>query len=414
VATTVLDDVAVVDVAAGRTVPHRQVVLDGDRVAAVTDAGAAVDTADPGAERPDVAGLTVAPGLIDCHVHVKAWTADLAAVPRQPASYTALRAAELLAGMLRRGFTTVRDAGGADAGLARAVAEGLTPGPRLLYCGHALSQTGGHGDTRGAGEACWSGAGESLSRVADGVDGLRVACRDELRQGAHFLKVMVSGGISSPTDRLDSLQYGAAELAAAVEEATNAGRYVTGHAYTAASIRRAAEAGFRSVEHANLVDAPTADLLAAKGMFVVGTLATYEALAARGAEEGMPADQLAKLQRVRDAGLKSLELLSAAGVRLVYGTDLLGAMHEAQLTEFTLRAQVQPAADVLRAATLDAAALLGEDDLGAVRPGARADLLLLDADPLADLAVLTRPERHLRAVLRDGRTVVGRLARTPR
>jgi imidazolonepropionase-like amidohydrolase len=128
----------------------------------------------------------------------------------------------------------------------------------------------------------------------------------------------------------------------------------------------------------------------------------------------MPADQLAKLQRVRDAGLKSLELAAAAGVRLVYGTDLLGPMHDAQLTEFTLRAQAQPAADVLRAATVHAATLLGEDDLGVVAPGARADLLLLDGDPLADLAVLTRPERHLRAVLRDGRTVVGSASRTPR
>lgn len=408
---TVLDDVHLVDVVAGVTVPHQQVVLDGDRIAAVVDAGA---PADPAADRPDVAGLTVVPGLIDCHVHVKAWTADLAEVPRQPASYTALKAADLLAAMLRRGFTTVRDAGGADAGLARAVEEGVVPGPRLRYCGHALSQTGGHGDTRGAGEQCWSGGGHSLSRVADGVDGLRRACRDELRQGAHFLKVMVSGGISSPTDRLDSLQYGAAELAAAVEEATNAGRYVTGHAYTAASIRRAAEAGFRSVEHGNLIDAPTADLLAERGMFVVGTLATYEALAVRGAEQGMPADQLAKLQRVRDAGLKSLELVSAAGARLVYGTDLLGAMHDAQLSEFTLRAQAQPAADVLRAATVNAAALLGEDDLGVIRPGARADLLLLDADPLAELAVLTRPERHLRAVVQGGRPVVGSLAHHPR
>ena len=144
-------------------------------------------------------------------------------------------------------------------------------------------------------------------------------------------------------------------------------------------------------------------------MFVVGTLATYEALAVRGASSGMPADQLAKLQRVRDAGLESIRLASAAGVRLVYGTDLLGAMHDDQLTEFGLRAQVQPAADVLRAATVNAAALLGEDDLGAVAPGARADLLLLDADPLADLAALTRPEKHLRAVVQGGRTVHGSL-----
>lgn len=405
----VLDDVAVVDVVAGRTVPHRQVVLDGDRVAAVRDAG----TPGPG-DRPDVRGLTVCPGLIDCHVHVTAWTADLGAVRRRPASYTALRAGQLLRAMLERGFTTVRDCGGADAGLAAALADGTATGPRLHFCGHAISQTGGHGDTREAGERCVSGAGEGLSRVADGVDGVRLAVRDELRQGAHFVKVMVSGGVSSPTDRLESLQYGAAELAAAVEEATNAGRYVTGHAYTAAAVRRAAEAGFRSVEHANLVDAPTADLLAERGVYVVSTLATYEALAVRGAAEGMPADQLAKLERVRDAGLRSIELAAAAGVTLVYGTDLLGGMHDAQLTEFALRAQAQPVADVLRAATVNAAALLGEDDLGTVAPGARADLLLLDGDPLADLTVLTDPATHRRAVLEGGRTVVGSLPPGPR
>ena len=321
----VLDDVGVVDVVAGRTLPHRQVVVDGDRIASVGAAGAPAE-----GDRPHVAGLTVVPGLIDCHVHVKAWTADLGAVPRSAASYTALRAGQLLTAMLHRGFTTVRDCGGADAGLAAAVEDGTVAGPRLRYCGHAISQTGGHGDTRTAGEHCFAGAGESLSRVADGVEGIRLAARDELRQGAHFLKVMVSGGVSSPTDRLDSNQYSTAELAAVVEEAANAGRYVTGHAYTAAAVTRAAEAGFRSVEHANLIDARAADVLAAKEMFVVGTLATYEALAVRGASEGMPADQLTKLQRVRDAGLESIRLASAAGGRLGKGTQLRGADHDPQ------------------------------------------------------------------------------------
>ncbi|HST66155.1 MAG TPA: amidohydrolase family protein [Mycobacteriales bacterium] len=407
----VLDDVSVVDVVAGRTVPHRQVTLEGDRITQVRPAGSAVRG---DAERPDVRGLTVLPGLIDCHVHVKAWHADLSVVPRQPGSYTALRAAGLLGAMLRRGFTTVRDAGGADAGLAAALQDGLIEGPRLFFCGHAISQTGGHGDARGAGDVCHPGGGESLSRIADGIDEVRRAARDELRRGAHFLKVMVSGGISSPTDRLDSLQYGTAELEALVEEATNAGRYVTGHAYTAASVSRAARAGFRCVEHANLIDGATARLLAERGVFMVSTLATYEALAVRGRDEGMPSDQLAKLQRVRDAGLRSLELAADAGVRLVYGTDLLGAMHDAQLTEFTIRAQAQPAAEVIQAATVNAAALLGEDDLGRVEPGARADLLLLDADPLPDIAVLTRPDTHLKAVVQGGRTVVGSLSSEPR
>ena len=403
---TVLDDVAVVDVVAGRTVAHRQVVVDGDRIADVRPAGAATE---PGARTPDVRGRTVLPGLIDAHVHVKAWHADLGIVPRRPASYTALKAAGLLEAMLQRGFTTVRDAGGADAGLAAAVADGTIPGPRLFFCGHAISQTGGHGDAREAGDDRHAGGGDGLSRIADGVDAVRQAARDELRRGAHFIKVMVSGGISSPTDRLGSLQYSRDELAAFVEEANNAGRYVTGHAYTAASVTRAARAGFRCVEHANLIDAATARLMAEKEMFLVGTLATYEALATRGADEGMPADQLVKLQRVRDAGLRSIELASAAGVRLVYGTDLLGAMHDAQLTEFTLRAQVQPAAELLRAATVDAAALLDQPDLGRIERGARADLLLLDADPLTDITVLTRPGVHLQAVVQGGRTVVGSL-----
>jgi imidazolonepropionase-like amidohydrolase len=175
-------------------------------------------------------------------------------------------------------------------------------------------------------------------------------------------------------------------------------------------VTRAAEAGFRCVEHANLIDAGTARILAEKEMFVVGTLATYEALATRGAGEGMPADQLAKLQRVRDAGLRSIELAGDAGVRLVYGTDLLGAMHDAQLSEFTLRAQAQPAAEVLRAATVNAAALLDQPDLGRIEQGAFADLLLLDADPLPDISVLTRPDLHLKAVVQGGRTVVGSLA----
>ena len=135
-------------------------------------------------------------------MHVKAWHADLGIVPRRPASYTALKAAGLLEAMLHRGFTTVRDAGGADAGLAAAVADGTIPGPRLFFCGHAISQTGGHGDAREAGDDRHAGGGEGLSRIADGVDAVRLAARDELRRGAHFLKVMVSGGISSPTDRL--------------------------------------------------------------------------------------------------------------------------------------------------------------------------------------------------------------------
>src|SRR6185437_3598292 len=183
---------------------------------------------------------------------------------RRPRPYGPARAhrrARARQGLARRPRQRAAAAGvvhGPEAGRAAAVADGTIPGPRLFFCGHAISQTGGHGDAREAGDDRHAGGGEGLSRIADGVDAVRLAARDELRRGAHFLKVMVSGGISSPTDRLDSLQYSREELAAFVEEAGNAGRYVTGHAYTAESVTRAAQAGFRCVEHANLIDRATA------------------------------------------------------------------------------------------------------------------------------------------------------------
>ena len=324
--------------------------------------------ADAAAARPDVAGLTVAPGLIDAHVHVKAWTADLAAVPRHPPSYTALRAAEVLAGMLRRGFTTVRDVGGADAGLARAVAGGAGRRPAAaLLRARAQPDRRPRRHPRRGGAVLVRRRGEPVpgrrrrGRAAPGLPG-RAAAGGALPQGDGLRRDQLA-------DRPAGLPAVRHRRAGRRGRGGDERRPVRDRPRVHVGID---PAGRRSrlpfVEHANLMDAATADLLAEKGMFVVGTLATYEALAVRGREEGMPADQLAKLQRVRDAGLKSLELASAAGVRLVYGTDLLGAMHDAQLTEFSLRAQAQPVADVLRAATVTAAALLGEDDLGASDP----------------------------------------------
>jgi imidazolonepropionase-like amidohydrolase len=399
----VLRNAAVLDPAAGSLAEGQAVVTEGGRVVEVAATGA-VRAGD--ATVVDVGGRTVLPGLIDAHVHVNAVTADLGALESWSPAYVTARAAGVLRGMLDRGFTTVRDVAGADFGIAAAVSEGLFPGPRVIFGGKALSQTGGHGDPRAPGRTALDQhpCCPTLTVIADGVAEVRRAAREQLRRGAHHVKVMLSGGIASPTDRIDSTQYSMEELRAVVEEARAANRYVTGHAYTAAAVNRGLEAGVGCIEHGNLMDASSVALFQSTGAFYVPTLATYAALAAEGLDHGFPADQHAKVYEVLDAGKAALELAHRAGLPIVYGTDLLGGMHPRQLTELTLRAEAQPRADVLRSATTVAARLLGlEGRVGVVAPGAFADLLVVDGNPLERLEVLTDPARNLRLVMAAGR-----------
>lgn len=358
-----------------------------------------------GADSLDVTGRFVLPGLIDGHVHVTAFSAELRDLEHTASSYVHAHSARIMRGMRSRGFTTVRDMGGADHGLARAQAEGLVAGPRLFCCGRALSQTGGHGDMRPPGDdgAARSGSGSGISRVADGIDGVRRAARDELRKGADQIKLMASGGVASPTDRIDSTQYSVAEITAAVEEAAAANRYVGAHAYTARAINRALRAGVRSIEHGNLLDAQSLDLLREHDAYLVPTLVTYWALQREGREHGLSETSWAKVDAVLHRGLDALRQAHEAGVAIVYGSDLLGGMHRYQNEEFRLRAQVQPVIDVIRSATTTAAALLDRSGtLGVVAPGAVADLLVLNADPLADVGVLADIGDHLELVIQEG------------
>ena len=397
-----LRNAAILDPEAGALVEGQAVAVDGGRVAETGPTGS-VRAGD--ARVVDVGGMTVMPGLIDCHVHVTASTADLAALQEWSPAYVTARAAGILRRMLDRGFTTVRDVAGADHGLAAAVAEGLLPGPRVVHGGKALSQTGGHGDLRPPGRAALDQhpCCPTMTVVADGVTEVRRAAREQLRRGAAHVKVMLSGGVASPTDRVDSTQYSMEELRAVVEEAEAADGYVTGHAYTARAVNRGLEAGVRCIEHGNLMDSSSVALFKRTGAFYVPTLATYSALAEEGPEHGLPADQHRKVFDVLDAGLHALELAHRAGLPIAYGTDLLGGMHRRQLTELTLRAEVQPAADILRSATTVPARLLGlEGRVGVVAAGASADLLVVDGNPLERLAVLTDPDRHLRLVMKAG------------
>lgn len=363
-----------------------------------------------GAERRVIPlrGRTLMPGLIDCHVHVVAGMMNLGANAQLPDAIAVLRSLPLMRGMLDRGFTTVRDVGGAPPALAEAVAQGLAVGPRLICCGKALSRTGGHGDMRPRQDIHdahrWERNFGAMGRIADGVDEVRRACRQELRQGARFIKVMANGGVASPTDPIAWQGYSPAELRAAVEEAADAGTYVAAHLYTSEAIMRALEAGVHSLEHCNLIDAPTAARAAAAGAVAVPTLVTYEALAQDGPRFGFPRDSIDKIETVRARGMASLEVLRAAGVTMAYGTDLLGETQVRQSEEFAIRARVLPSAEIFAAVTTVAARLVGmEGRIGVVAPGALADLLVVDGDPLSDVALLAEPARTVRLVMQDGR-----------
>jgi imidazolonepropionase-like amidohydrolase len=404
-AATIFANCAVLDGTRKERREDHHLLVEAGRIREVSDR----PIASSAAEAVDLEGRTLMPGLIDAHVHAVAVDQMLARLGERPSSLVTLQAARVLEGMLQRGFTTIRDAGGADGGLAEAVEDGLVRGPRIFPSGRALSQTGGHGDLRPrtrpvsvvACACCEGGAG--LARIADGVSECRRAARDELRKGATQIKIMASGGVASPYDPVWNLQYSEEEVRAIVEEARAWRTYVMAHAYTPEAIRRSIDFGVRSIEHGNLIDEATADHVAAADAFVVPTLVTFDALHRFGRELGFPEASLAKLGEVREAGLRSLELLQGADVRIGFGTDLLGQMHRHQSREFVIRAEAMAPFDIIRSATIVNAELLNRSgELGVIAPGARADLIAVDGNPLADISLLDGEGEHLTHIMKDG------------
>lgn len=392
----------IVDVRAGDVSEGDVAIDDG----LIRETGGRVTSGD--AQRTiDAGGAYLLPGLIDAHVHVKAITANLGAIWSYSPSYVALAAARVLRGMRDRGFTTVRDTGGADFGIAEAQQAGLIDGPRVIYCGKALSQTGGHGDRRSPGETLYDShpSGPETSRIADGVDAVRLAAREELRRGASHIKMHASGGVSSPTDQVDESQYSMDELRAVAEEATNAGAYLTVHAYPSVAIRRAVEAGARCVEHGNLADDDTLGFIRDAGAFLVPTIVTYWALQREGLEHGLPRDSWEKVSKVLDVATATLERAHALGLRLAFGSDLLGPMHRHQSEEFRIRAEVLSPLAIIQSATVVGAELIRRRDLGVIETGATADLILVDGNPLDQIGVLADPANHLKAVIQGGQVV---------
>jgi imidazolonepropionase-like amidohydrolase len=359
----------------------------------------------------DVKGKTIMPGLIDLHVHVVAIEFNLPRVATLPNVLVTLRAVPIMRAMLRRGFTTVRDAGGAGHAFKQAVESGLAEGPRMFVSGRALSQTGGHGDTRARSDymppnapcGCCARVG-ALNRVADGVDEVRRAVREELQMGADQIKIMASGGVASPTDPVGATGYSEDEIRAIVAEAQGRDTYVLAHAYTAKAIARAVRCGVRTIEHGNLIDDETARLIAEHGAYVVPTLITYDALASEGAKYGLPEASIAKVAEVHAAGMRSIEIMKRAGVKMGFGTDLLGEAQRLQSDEFRLLAEVLSPAEAIASATLVGAEVLGmTGKLGRLAPGAFADVLVVDGNPLKSVDCLLGQGEHIPLVMKGGR-----------
>jgi imidazolonepropionase-like amidohydrolase len=359
----------------------------------------------PEAQRIDCRGKTLMPGMIDCHVHIYAASLEPVTIAR-PRSWFALHAARFVRHILDCGFTTIRDVAGGDIGMQLALEDGFLNGPRYLYGGLALSQTGGHGDLRAPHMeadinlcACGGMGGGWFAHLVDGPDQCLKATREELRKGASHIKIMASGGIVTPSDSLENLQFSDAEITTVVEECTRHGKYVAAHCHPDAAIRRCTKLGVRTIEHGTMIGPETAELVARTGNYLIPTLAPLTAL-----EQQLSGACLEKLRIVANKAIEGLENMRRAGCKIGFGSDLLADRYIDQGTEFTLRREVFDNWEILHQATAASAeALCLEDRIGRVAPGLVADLLVVDGNPLEDIGILAANGARLTHIMQAGR-----------
>lgn len=379
------------------------VLVQGETITKISAAPIRV----PDATYLDCRGQILMPGLIDNHVHIYLDSLKLSP-PEPPITYRAQFARKFLENILACGFTTVRDVGGGDYGMSLALKHGFLTGPRFFYGGLCLTQTGGHADMRlpeQQTDYCTCGAEKNvLAIVADGVEECIKATREELRKGASHIKIMASGGVMSPSDPLERCQYSDAEIRAIVDECGRHGSYVCAHCHPSEAIRRCVELGVRCIEHGTMMDEEAAAFVAERGAYVVPTMAVIFALL-EGVETGeIPSASIRKLRTVSEYALKSLEIMKRAGIKMGFGTDLLGPQHTRQGTEFSLRRRVLTSYEILHSATaINAEILQMQGKLGVIAEGAFADILVVAGNPLQNIELLAANGRFLTYIMSNGR-----------
>jgi imidazolonepropionase-like amidohydrolase len=363
-------------------------------------------------------GRVLTPGFIDAHFHCmfhKSISETTSATPW----VAGIWAKESLEAALMRGFTTIRDAGGADGSIARAVDDGYIKGPRLFTSGMSISQTCGHGDFRPpyASHPYFGGCHcdglctvRGLSVIADGRAEVLKAARENLKNGATQLKLMGGGGVMSEYDPLHVVEYTPGEVRAAVDAAGNWGTYVMAHAYHPASVRMLIENGVRSIEHGHLLDEDTIKMAAEKGVVICTQLVSFWAVDKFGKEAGVPDEGVRRAREIIKSMDDAFRLFKKYDVKIGFGTDLLGSIQKYQNKEFALRRRYFTPAEILRQATSESAEIVRMCGplnpygmFGEIKEGYRADLLLIDGDPLKDVALLEDPERSLLVIVKDGK-----------
>jgi len=407
---TVFTNIAIFDGTSSYLKKGFNVVVSGDCIKEVTDRPPNPDDGDI----IDGEGCILMPGLIDAHIHAYASDVNLTRGMSEPPTLYSHFASSMLSRMLDRGFTSVRDTGGADYGLFLAIERGYFNAPRLFYCEKALSMTGGHADFRHHrhhnhnsfedGLCCGCGSVNHLGIVVDGIPQVLRAVRENLRRGSSFIKFMGSGGISSPADSVSSIQFSDPEVRAIVEEVERHELYCTAHIHPDRALKRAINLGVHCIEHGTLIEPETARMAADRGTNIVPTLAIIAGLGSEGEKLGYPPESLKKLEEIKDKALTHLQFMKTAGVRLGFGTDLLGKLEYLQCTEFTLRSSIFSNFEILHQATAMNAEIIGQKDkLGVIKPGAYADILLVNGNPLDDLNLCTADGANFPLIMKSGK-----------
>lgn len=405
---TILKNAFLIDCTGGEPIEGASIVLDGNIIKEVWTDGSISKFAN--AEVIDCKGKTVMPGLIDAHMHIGLVDADLAGQRfNNYPSMMVIKGINVLKDTLYQGFTTCRDAGGADAGFRISVEEGLIEGPRLQVAGPVLSQTGGHADLRMPcefAEPFFDNPGFAAF-ICDGVDAVRKGARETLRRGSDFVKIMASGGCASPSDDIeDTSQYSLEEMKAAVFEAESAGTYVAAHCYTNRGAKLCVEAGIRTLEHGNCITKEVARMMKDAGTILVPTLSTYELAVKRGEEFGLPAYFQRKMGIVQETALEAVAIAHEMGITIGSGSDVVGPFQKWKGLELELKSRVMGPMGAILSATKTNAEIMGMDDqIGTVEAGKFADLIVIDGNPLEDISIIQDHQNRIPVIMKDGKFI---------